>query len=617
MDAAAQDATAWQYWWALNREPYLRLKSHLHKGGPTTEGGEERGLGRGERKVAGDRLTPSEGAIRQMIVPALVRALENETQNDIVTAAMVALAKIGYGENATDRTNGPRVGEVIKRFLGSPSQEIAETAAVSLGILADPADLDLLVALLEDDGEMLKRYGAPIRGQVPTRTRAFAAYGLGLLGQGMGHGACARINNACARLVSSDARFPGAREVQVACLQAIRLTPLPLGEADREESAKVPSVLMTRQDQLRWLLAVYDDERLDLIVRAQAPAAASRLLADLPQDFPLRAAIAERWMRDLARAARAEGSLQASCALALGEIGRCDADALDKRITGCLMDAVEFLADHQTRRFALIALGRIAGRPGAVGNPIEQVISYSPATPNIRRFLGKELAKGRGTIPQWAALAIAVGERGLAEQHQPTSGEMAAALRTALADAGNPDECGAFAIAIGIVGDRSAYELLLKNLNDLREIEARGFTALALGMIDEKSAMKPIQEIVKASRYQPDLMRSAAIGLGLLGDNQLVPQLLEMLGQAQGLASQASICSALGMIGDARSIAPLIAMLENREITASARAFAAAALGIVAERGALPWNTPIAVDVNYRANTPTLIDGQSGVLDIL
>ena len=111
---------------------------------------------------------------------------------------------------------------------------------------------------------------------------------------------------------------------------------------------------------------------------------------------------------------------------------------------------------------------------------------------------------------------------------------------------------------------------------------------------------------------------AAAIGLGLLGDKQLVPDLIDMLAEARGLSSQAAISSALGFIGDARSIGPLIDMLNDSEKTDLARAFAAVALGIVADKEELPWNSKISVNSNYRANTQTLTDqAGTGILDIL
>ena len=69
----------------------------------------------------------------------------------------------------------------------------------------------------------------------------------------------------------------------------------------------------------------------------------------------------------------------------------------------------------------------------------------------------------------------------------------------------------------------------------------------------------------------------------------------------------------------ARSVDPLIEMLQNQSVTASARGFAAVALGIVADKEELPWNAKISVNINYRANTPTLTDPAegTGILDIL
>jgi hypothetical protein len=60
-------------------------------------------------------------------------------------------------------------------------------------------------------------------------------------------------------------------------------------------------------------------------------------------------------------------------------------------------------------------------------------------------------------------------------------------------------------------------------------------------------------------------------------------------------------------------------MLQNDTLLPRARGFAAAALGIVADKEALPWNSKIAADLNYRAATETLtsVNTGTGILDIL
>ena len=121
------------------------------------------------------------------------------------------------------------------------------------------------------------------------------------------------------------------------------------------------------------------------------------------------------------------------------------------------------------------------------------------------------------------------------------------------------------------------------------------------------------------SKYRPELLKQAAVALGLLGDKEVVPILAKMLTRADSLASQAAIAAALGFIGDARSIDPLVEMLENDALTATARGFAAAALGIVGDEGMLPWNAGISEDLNYRA-APTTLNANSlgtGILNIL
>ena len=322
-------------------------------------------------------------------------------------------------------------------------------------------------------------------------------------------------------------------------------------------------------------------------------------------------------LEDINKHSKKQDEIQQSCCLALGMIGDCDEDELDAKIRAALIAVQEDLADQQTRNFSLIALAQVAGRPGAgQGDPIAGVNTIDKKV-NVRGFLQGQLGKGKRAVKTWSALAIALCERSLDDAQQESSAEMKGILRGVLADAKTPEQVGAYAIAAGIVKDLGSKDVLLANLDKVRDIEARGYTAVALGMMNEREAIAPIQEIVKKSKYQPELLRSAAIGLGLLGDKQLVPELIDMLANAEGLSAQAAISSALGFIGDSRSLDPLIAMLEDSQKTDLARGFAAVALGIVADKEELPWNSKISVGINYRANTTTLTDQKGGILDIL
>ena len=58
-------------------------------------------------------------------------------------------------------------------------------------------------------------------------------------------------------------------------------------------------------------------------------------------------------------------------------------------------------------------------------------------------------------------------------------------------------------------------------------------------------------------------------------------------------------------------------MLFDQSLTDLSRAFAAVALGGVADKEPLRWNSKISVNMNYRAAVETLTNGSSGILDIL
>jgi HEAT repeat protein len=606
----AVDLSSWRFWWAFNKEPYLQLKSAVHAGAVVT-GSDDWYLGQGQKDQASNKHRPSEQDIRELVVPALIRALHEERSNDILSACLVALAKIG---DAKSEDGESKFAAEIERFLTSGSQELAETAAVALGILANDANAELLIALMANDTAALRNvHGLPITGDIATRTRAFAAYGLGLIGhRSASEAARARINAACVALLDGEGRTMGTRDVQVACLTSIGLSPLPLAITSQIAGPG----LCTRSDQLAWLVQYYLDERNNFLIRAHAPVAMGRLLHGV-DDAALEATVGKQLMADLSEHAGKQVEIQQSCALALGRIGDCDDDPLDAEIRAALMAVPGFLADQQTRNFALIALAQVAGRPGnGAGDPIAAVLSGEEEQ-NPRSFLASQLKRGKRSAVPWAALAIAVLERSLDDAQSLSSGEMKRLLREVLAEAKSPEQVGAFAIACGIVRDQAARDVLIENLDEERDVEARGYTAVALGLMGERSAIAPIQSIVEKSKYQPELLKSAAIALGLLGDEDLVPTLVGMLEQPSGLSAQAAISSALGFIGDARSLPPLVKMLQDSEKTDLARAFAAAALGIVADKEPLPWNTKIGVDANYRASTTTLTDQKGGILDIL
>ena len=620
---AGPDLTLWQYWWGFNKASYLQLKAAIH-GRAVFTGTDDFYLGAGQLDLARESMAPSRVTIREEIVPALLEVLRTERANDILDGSLIALAKIGdeVGEDGSRPMSA-----AIKPFLSDSSQQLAETAAIALGILGNDSieEVELLMHLVANRApELRAEHGVQLDGTIPTRTRAFAAYGLGLIGARADATLRVRIVDELVSLLDGEGKRLPTRDLPVACVISMGLTPLAFDSAAEAASSatgwKRPEQVTTLADQVAFLMHFFEDSRgNNFLVRAHVPMAVARLLATAPEAEALRTRVAQRFLEATQRRSDAAREIQQSCVQALGVLADCDADALDVEIREALMAVADGgLADQQARFFAMIALAQAAGRPGA-GQGDELAGLHALGKSNPRSFLMAKLSKGRSATRTWAALSLAVLERSLADAGRETSDDARDALRASLEQSKSPNEVGAFAIAIGLLRDDGAAGTLRDKLERMGDDEARGHCAVALGMVDDLGSIERMQEIVRKSKYKPDLMRSVAIGLGLLGDKRLVGTLVEVLEQSDSLSGQAAIASALGFIGDRESVEPLIAMLRDETKTNIARGFAAAALGGVADKSALPWNTPIAAGINYRANTTTLTSPSlgTGILDLL
>jgi HEAT repeat protein len=537
------------------------------------------------------------------VVPALLHALKTENNNDILTGALIALAKIG---DARDETGASAFEREFSRFLSSGSQEVAETAAVAMGILANDASVPTLLHLLQDSplGRRL------VEGnEVSYRTRAFAAYGLGLIGFRTADNTI-RQQIVAGLIETLEAQRLSTRDVKVGALIGLGLVPLDIAEAEPYAESAYGQWTTSRAKQIEYCLAFFNDKERHYMIRAHAPTAMARLLDGATAE--LKEPVASALIEALGKHSKTKQQIQQTCVLALGAIGDADEDPIDEEIRATLLRFSED-GDVQSRNFCMIALAQVGGTPGrGEGDPLA-------GEQQVRKALLKKLSRGKNAMRPWAGLALGVQGRTLIDNDRSYSADAAAALRAKIMETKRPDEIGAYCIGAGITGDEESKPVVLKKLHEISQEDSRGYIAVALGLMNARDAIEPIQEIVKKSKYKAELLQQAAIALGLLGDKDLVPELVDMLTEAKSLASQAAISSALGFIGDARSIDPLIDMLQNSQITDRARGFAAVALGLVADKEELPWNAKIAVDINYRASTSTLTSPSqgTGILDIL
>jgi HEAT repeat protein len=567
-------------------------------------------LGQGMKAKAKDSLRPTEAQIRETIVPALLQALEGETNNDIVTGAMIALAKIGDGNT---ESNDSKLAGLFSRFLADKNQEIAETAAVAMGILGNPRSIRTLASLLADTDEGRRLVA---ESEVGYRTRAFAAYGLGLIGARTAREEERKeIVAALRQALETDSTK--TRDLKVSCVVAMGLVPLATIDpgARPEKKGDLAPPESSRTAQLDYLLGFLQDEEQHYLVRAHCPCALARLLSGLPDEQyeSYRERLASDLLERLDPKKKEKAQLVQSAILALGMIGtNDDGSPLDKRIRESVASAIKEASDQQARNFSLIALAKMGGTLASKSSDAEGGIE------DVTRTLVTQLTEGRSGARPWAGLACGVLGRKLVDANSstPRISTLQGSVRASLQDEKDPERIGALAISAGIMGDIEAARLLMGHLAKQKD-EAQGYVAIGLGLMNARDAVGQIQALVEESKYKPERLKQSAIALGLLGDKEVVPKLVGLLKEARGLAAQASIASALGFIGDRRSIDPLVQMLHNGELTGAARGFAAVALGIIGDKESLPWNAKIGIDLNYRASTETLTNRSTGILDIL
>ncbi|MBI3817375.1 MAG: HEAT repeat domain-containing protein [Planctomycetes bacterium] len=583
------DLESWTFWWSFNRDRFLNLKSMISKlGGPIT--GDDEGLVNNSGRRS---MRPTLDQITNIALPALNEALAKETNRDLITGALLAIAKIGQEPQ--------RSIETINKFLNNPDQEIAETACLALGILASPEGVPALIDLFEDNESARKLVD---KREVPIRTRTFAAYGLGLVG---------------ARSADPDIRMK---------VQSVLLTFIGGEGAKRTAQidlrvATVVSLGLIKDPERKAAAALekyYDDNyKRETIICAHVPNAIARILGDAPANE--RGAYVQQCLAELASDKRNNNDKfeRQSMAQAVGMLTRSD-DTFAKHALEVLCEKI----DHETSRnpllayFGMISLGEIAG----TANPDNDFEKYL--------LVKAQTMGGRVMTRAWAAVAL--GVEGFEQLNRKDSVLPNPAIGKALLgmtiEIKDPEQLGAYAIGLGLLHYNDAREQMEHLLDVVKSDEYRGFFATSLGLMGETNSMDKIRDLAKKSTRRPDLVRECTIALGLLGDKSAVPTLLEVLGDKENktLAVHAAVATALGFVGDYRAIdnkdsaAPTLPrMLRDKSLAAESRAFAAVAIGIVCDKEELPWNFKISSDLNYTAATATLNDyaGSTGILNIL
>ncbi len=596
----SDDLTRWEFWWEFNKDPFIRLREAVISSGPKT-GSDDFYLGAGRKSDAKDSLRPTQEQIMGEILPVLKRSLDDtlERDFDIISSCLVAMAKVGKDHQDF------KLYDVFRTRLTANNQEIRETAALALGI-AGPTGMakeqfQLLADLVANSDAGKKASEA---SQVNERTRSFAAYGLGLASYLTADLDLKRQAFEALKPILDPKAPKSDRNLRVAAIHGISL--LKLG-TDRPEETKL-------LDEAVAVLEEYYTTKMgagDQLIQAHCATAIAKLIGrNHPRADHFKAMFAkdlERKNKDRAQSR----DIQRSAALALGQLVRPNnskdkKDNPDHEYNKLLLDSWHDSKDQQTKFFSILALGQIGGELN-------------------RSAILKEFDKAKTLEKPWCALAL--GVYSFFKYEEQKSGGSAVpeeligeTLYDAFRKEKNPNLIGSLAVALGLNKYTEAADAMRsKMLQNVQQEAMAGYLCIGLALMNDTTSILDISRVVDEATRRPELLQQAAIALGKLGDKKVADQLRRLMVDEGGtnLAKLSAIASALGFIGDQRSVTPLKQMLDDTSISQLSRAFAAVALGGVADKELLPWNSKIAVNTNYRAAVETLTNQTSGILDIL
>ncbi|MGE0193894.1 MAG: HEAT repeat domain-containing protein [Planctomycetota bacterium] len=561
----------WAIWYAYNRASIENLKEALYARVSSNPLAAVVGESGGNRD---DATHDVRSKISSALIPAMLWALDpvNARDPDVESAAAIGLAKM---------TSDPLHIELIQKGLESKQKLMRESAALALGLLrrAKPED-----QFTGSDLDRVRETLFAVLGDAEhdVRTRCFAAFALGLLGdQPSGRAGAPRGAEHTARLFAHLDREVPSDEITVAVLTAIGL---------------------------QGAGTLVDDQRevlRDLVTRGRlasksAPdhvcAEAARALGQVGVDSDVRLLVR-------ALTSRRSGTLTvASAAIALGRL----APLLDSEgrvdVAKELINAVQKLRSGSTTGFALVSLARIAVADLQAGST---AVLGSTKLPKL--LLGTAV-DGRVLERPYGALALGliaeeIGETPRTEAEGDFRHDAVRVLREgAMSKRLSAHDQAAYAIALGIARDQASVPLLVEVLEDRRgDAEKQGYAAIALGLVAEGGSVEG-RKLVRGllvETHDEELKVQCATALGLLRDREALPALLMGLKEADTQSLKGQLALAIARLGDGRAIPPLIQVMQDRGEKDLTRAIVTAALGVIGDMEWIPSLHRITQDINY------------------
>lgn len=152
----------------------------------------------------------------------------------------------------------------------------------------------------------------------------------------------------------------------------------------------------------------------------------------------------------------------------------------------------------------------------------------------------------------------------------------------------NPHVRSATAQALGRLRAASAVSLLIDCVYDDSNHFVKAYSALALGLIGDKTALPALIDALKETKEK--IRSFSAMGLGLIGEHETMPHLMSQLNDLNHYVRQSTVC-ALALFRSPEACEPLNQIIKEDD-NEHVRQWAAIALGIIGDGlglGGLEW----------------------------
>lgn len=479
-----QDDTTWETWWELNRIEFFPrrwVQPVVTNDGPRHSGPQH----------------VSAQLVEEKLFPVL-RKLVDDKQVFVQEAALITMGRVAVTE-----AQKVEARDILIKKIGHKNHLIARAAALGLFYVADDACMPAMYRIAKDP-------------KAEDDVRAFLALTITALKDNSGGGLATQMSGELLKelALSKDSSF----EVAAAAYMALGYSGIendPALPEFLEEQAKDKTVRREfRAEAIESFGRIGDfkvgNERLrkamndkDEDVRRSATIALGVL--DYRTDAERQiAAIKAPYEAFIGVPVTPEDEQRIKGLETLIPTQRQEMSKDVKEVVRDLAEAMIKDGDVFVNRMAAVSLGRIAAQT-----------QNADAIKHLEAVLKKDQVGQR----EFNLIALAIAK-------DPNA--LALATEMLIGKNRPPTSRGAACIAMGIIGDPKADELLRKTVETDAHPYIRGYAALGLGMVGTPGSGKTIQQMLRTTR-SPVSRAYAALGMALLGTNQGADDIVSIL----------------------------------------------------------------------------------------